>query len=536
MIGPQRPPCDAAAIRARPCGRSGPPTGAGWVLAATILGSGMAFIDGTVVNVALPAIQQGLGAAAAATQWVVNVYTLMLGALVLAGGAAGDRFGRRRVFLLGIALFALASAGCAAAPGAASLVAARAAQGVGGALMVPGSLAIIAATFPEAERGRAIGTWAGAAALTTALGPVLGGWLVEVWSWRAVFLINLPLAAAAAWLTLRHVPESRDAEAPPLDWIGAGAATGALGALTYAAVAAGESGPWSLAVLVTAVIGLTLAALFLRHEARAVHPMVPLELFRSSTFSGANALTLLLYVALSGALFLLPFELIGLRGYSPAEAGAAFLPFSLLMGLLSRPAGGLVGRFGARAPLMVGPAVAAAGFALLGLSAGRDWSFWWSVLPGMVVLGLGMTVTVAPLTTAVMEAAEQRHAGAASGINNAVARVAGLLAVAVLGTAALAVQASALDRRLADAGVAPEVRAAVGEARPGFAAPPPAEGLTEVERNTVAASSGEAFLLAYRTMMLVCAGLALGAAAVAAGTIRLDPRPAPTATGRERPA
>ncbi|GAA0586751.1 hypothetical protein GCM10009416_26620 [Craurococcus roseus] len=526
MIGPQRPPCDAAAIRARPCAGESPPAGAGWILAATILGSGMAFIDGTVVNVALPEIQQGLGASASAAQWVVNVYTLALGALVLVGGAAGDRFGRRRVFLLGIAVFALASAGCAAAPGPASLVAARAAQGVGGALMVPGSLALIAATFPEAERSRAIGTWAGAGALTTAVGPVLGGWLVEAWSWRAVFLINLPLAAVAAWLTLRHVPESRDAEAPPLDWAGAAAAALALGAVTWAAIEAGESGLQSAAVLVAAAVGVCAGAWFLRHEARAAHPMVPLGLFRSSTFSGANLLTLLLYAALTGALFLLPFELIGLRGYSPAEAGAAFLPFSLLMGLLSRASGGLARRFGARGPLVGGPAVAAAGFALLGLSAGRDWSFWWSVLPGMVVLGLGMTATVAPLTTAVMESADERHAGAASGINNAVARVAGLLAVAVLGTATLAAQASALDRRLAETGLRPEARAAVAAARPGFASAPDADGLTEAERRDVVAASGDAFLLAYRAAMLACAGLALAAAGVAAGTIRPDPRPA----------
>lgn len=486
----------------------------------------MAFIDGTVVNVALPAIQDAIGASAPAAQWVVNAYTLALGALVLVGGAAGDRFGRRRVFLLGIVVFALASAGCAAAPGPASLIAARAAQGVGGALMVPGSLALIAATFPEAERGRAIGTWAGAGALTTALGPVLGGWLVDAWSWRAVFLLNLPLAAAAVWLTLRHVPESRDAEAPPLDWIGAAAAAVALGAITYAAIEAGESGPWGAAVLAAAAAGVAASAGFLWHEARAAHPMVPLELFRSSTFSGANLLTLLLYAALTGALFLLPFELIGLRGYSPAEAGAAFLPFSLLMGLLSRASGGLPRRFGAKAVLVAGPAVAAAGFALLGLSAGPGGSFWWTVLPGMAVLGLGMTATVAPLTTAVMESADARHAGAASGINNAVARVAGLMAVAVLGAATLAAQSSSLDRRLAEAGLRPEARAAVAAARPGFASPPGAEGLAEAERRAVAAASGEAFLAAYRAAMLACAGLALAAAGVAAGTIRPDPRPA----------
>jgi MFS family permease len=365
---------------------------------------------------------------------------------------------------------------------------------------------------------------------------VLGGWLVEAWSWRAVFLINLPLAAAAIWLTLRHVPESRDAEAPPLDWAGAGAAAVALGAITFAAIEAGESGLWSGAVLAAATVGVAAAAGFLWHEARAAHPMVPLRLFRSPTFSGANLLTLLLCAALTGALFLLPFELIGLRGYSPAEAGAAFLPFSLVMGLLSRASGGLSQRFGARGPLVVGLAVAAAGFALLGLSAGRGWSFWWSVLPGMVVLGLGMTVAVAPLTTAVMESADERHAGAASGINNAVARVAGLLAVAVLGTATLAAQASALDRRLAEAGLRPEARAAVAAARPGFASAPEVEGLTEAERRAVAQASGDAFLVAYRAVMLVCAGLALGAAGVAAGTIRPDPRPIGRRTAAERPA
>ena len=415
------------------------------ILAATILGSSLAFIDGSVVNVALPAIQAALRADAPAMQWVVDAYLLPLGALVLLGGALGDRLGRVRVFMAGIALFTIASAACGLAPGAPALLAARAVQGLGAALVVPGSLAIIGASIPADRRGAAIGTWSGAGALTTALGPVLGGWLVDAVSWRAVFLINLPLAAATLWLA-RGIPDSRDPGATgPLDWRGAVLAAAGLGAVTYGFIAApgrGYTGP----VLGCLAGGVALLAWFGVVEARHPAPMVPLRLFRSRQFSGANGLTLLLYFALTGVLFFLPFMLIGVHGYSATAAGAALLPLSLLLGGLSGAVGRLAGRVGARPLLVAGPVLAGVGFALLGLRAG-DAGYWTGVLPGMLALAAGMTLAVAPLTTAVMAAAPEGQAGAASGINNAVARIAGLLAVSVLG--ALAADGEAGFRRVA---------------------------------------------------------------------------------------
>ena len=428
-------------------------TGRTRVLAATILGSSLAFIDGSVVNVALPAIQGSLGAGTAAMQWVVDAYLLPLGALVLLGGAMGDRLGRVRVFLAGVVLFTAASLACGLAPGAVWLVLGRAVQGVGAALLVPGSLAIIGAAIPAGERGAAIGTWSGAGALTTALGPLLGGWLVDAVSWRAIFLINLPLAAAVLWLA-RGIPDSRGpVAAGPLDWPGAVLAATGLGALTYGFIEAPMRGA-DLQVLLCLVGGPALLAAFVAAEARQPAPMMPLRMFRSARFSGANVLTLLLYFALTGVLFQLPFLLIGTHGYSASAAGAALLPLSLLLGGLSRSAGRLAERVGPRLPLVAGPLLAAAGFLLLGLRAG-DAGYWSGVLPGMLALAGGMTLAVAPLTSAVMAAAPDGQAGVASGINNAVARVAGLLAVSVLGIlAADAGDAVAGFRHVAYAGAA----------------------------------------------------------------------------------
>ncbi|WP_165190924.1 MFS transporter [Caulobacter soli] len=430
MTGPVQPPCDEGVIRARP---SDAPTGRKRLaLAATVLGSSMAFIDGSVVNVALPSIRTALRADAAQVQWIVNAYLLLLGALVLIGGSAGDRYGRRRVFVIGVSLFAAASLACALAPDAGWLIAARAVQGIAAALLVPASLAILGSTFDDQERGAAIGAWAGFGAVTTAIGPVLGGWLVDHVSWRAIFLINIPLAVATVALALAAVRESGDPEVEHLDWRGAALAATGLGATTWGLTAAGQRGWGSGAVWAALAAGAALLAGFLVSQAREKHPMMPLALYRSRTFSGANLLTLALYFGLTGALFFLPFELIARHGYSAAGAGATLLPFSLIMGTLSGVAGKLSARFGARPMLTVGPILAGIGFGLLGapwLGSG----YWTGVLPGVLVVALGMTVAVAPLTNTVMSAVAASHAGVASGINNAVARVAGLLAVAVLG-------------------------------------------------------------------------------------------------------
>jgi len=520
VTGFVRTPCDQGLILAgtpttRGCAERARP----WVLATAILGSSLAFIDGSVVNVALPAIQADLGTSLRGAQWIVNAYMLTLSALILVGGAAGDRFGRRLVFCLGVAIFTGASLACGLAPGSGTLIAARAVQGIGAALLVPGSLALISGAFPQGERGRAIGTWAGFSALTAALGPVLGGWLVDAWSWRMIFFVNVPVAAVTLWLALRHVPESRDkTDTAAVDWPGGLLAAAGLGAVVYGLTAASGAGWAHLAVLGSLLAGGLILATFLRHERHTESPMVPLELFRSASFAGANAMTLLLYFALSGALFFLPFDLIRIQGYSATQAGAVFLPFTVIMAGLSRWSGGLIDRYGARAPLTIGPVIVAIGFALLALP-GIGGSYWITFFPPMVVLGLGMAVSVAPLTTTVMGAVEDRHAGAASGINNAVARVAGLLAVALLGAVAVGVFGAALDERLAALQVSPDVRRFLHAQVPRLAEAqmPPGVGGAEGER--LARALAEAFVSSFRVMILTAAGLALVSALCAWLTI-----------------
>lgn len=515
-----RAPCDDASIARgpedAPCAEAAKP----WVLAATILGSSLAFIVGSVVNVALPAIQTQLAATAADMQWVINAYLLFLGALILAGGSLGDHYGRRRLFVLGTGLFAAASVGCGLAPDVRWLIALRAVQGVGAALLVPNSLAIISATFPADERGRAIGTWAGASALTTAFGPVLGGWLVDAFSWRWVFLVVLPFALAALAIALWRVPESRDIEAPgALDWTGTALVTGGLGALTYGLIASSEAGWTALPVLLALGAGAVLLTAFVVVEHRTEAPMVPPELFASSTFTGANVMTLLLYFALNGALFFLPFNLIQVQGFSATVAGAAFLPFTLVMGGLSRWSGGLLDRFGARRPLIVGPLIAALGLGLFALP-GTDASYWGAFFFPMLILGVGMAVSVAPLTTVVMNAVPDGQAGTASGVNNAAARLAGLLAIAILGIVALGVFQAELADRLARADVPAAAQAAVLQASADLAATAVPRDASAATQAALRTTIDEAFVRAFRIVMLLAAALAALSAACAARLIK----------------
>ncbi len=402
------------------------------VLAGTVLGSSLAFIDGSAVNLTLPVLQKSLGGDLAQAQWVMNAYMLMLGALVLAGGAAADRYGRKRVFMIGVGLFSLASLLCGLAPSLALLIAARMIQGVGAALLVPASLAILGAAFDKAARGRAIGIWAGAGGLTSALGPVLGGWLTDTVSWRAVFLINLPVAALAVLFLAFGAKESRASSRGPVDLMGAAAATLGLAAITWGLTDAPRRGPAEPLVIVALVGGLVAVAVFLAIERKASAPMLPLTLFRSRAFSGANGLTLLLYGAFGGALFLLPYQLIQARGYDATAAGAALLPLSIGLSLLSPLAGRLTAWLGARFMLSVGPMLAGAGFAILAATASA-FDYWLGVFPGLAVLALGLGLAVAPLTDVVLGSVSEDYEGAASGVNNAVARVAGLLAVALVG-------------------------------------------------------------------------------------------------------
>lgn len=486
-----------------------------WVLAATILGSSMAFIDTTVVNVALPVMQRELHASVSDAQWIVDAYLLVLSALILAGGSLGDRLGRVRVFGIGVALFAAASIWCGAAPSTTQLILARALQGAGAAMLVPGSLAIIAATFPKEERGKAIGTWSSLTSLAIIAGPLLGGTLVQTVSWRAVFLINAPIAAIVLWIVWRRMPSSDEHATGSVDWLGTLFVTLGLGGVVFAFIEAPARG-WSSPMVLTAAIGgLVAIVAFVFVERRAERPIVPFTLFRSRAFSGANLLTLLLYAALSAATFLLPFNLIQVQGYSPASAGAAFLPFVATLSLLSRWTGALADRFGPRPLLIVGPLVAATGLALLAWP-GIGGTYWTTFFPGILILGLGMAITVAPLTTTVMTSIEdERHTGAASGINNAVARAAGLLAIAILGAAAVAVFARDLDSRLAAAGTPPAVRQAMSAQSLRLAEAKAPPGSNEV---VVRDAVKHSFVRAFRVTTLAAAALAalsaLGGAAV----------------------
>jgi EmrB/QacA subfamily drug resistance transporter len=474
----------------------------------------MAFIDSTVVNVALPAMQTNLNATIVDAQWVIEAYSLLLSALLLVGGSLGDHYGRRRVFLIGIALFAVASTWCGLSPNIHQLIIARAAQGLSAALLVPGSLAIISSSFAENERGRAIGTWSGFSAITTAIGPVIGGWLIEHLSWRAIFFINVPIALLIIFISLWRVPESFDKESKGLDWLGAILVTFGLGALVYGLIESSQLGFGDRSVIAALIAAAALLALFLIIEARVSNPMLPLVLFRSRTFTGANLLTFLLYGALGGTLFFFPLNLIQVQHYSATAAGAAFLPFVLIIFLLSRWAGGLVESYGSKIPLAIGPLIAALGFALFMLpdvNAG----YWRNFFPAVVVLGTGMAVSVAPLTTTVMNSVTENRVGVASGVNNAVARGAGLLAIAVLGIVMLYSFNHALDRRLTDAKVSSAVWQSLQTQRTKLAAASLPDEMDQITQQFVGQTIAESFVHAFRLIMAIGATLAAVSAIVA---------------------
>ena len=473
------------------------------VLAATILGSSMAFIDGTVVNVALPALQKALHASVADVQWVVEAYALLLAALLLVGGSLGDILGRRKIYMVGICVFAAASGWCGLARSVHTLIVGRSVQGIGAALLIPESLAIITASFPENTRGKAIGTWSGFTAITTAVGPVLGGWLIEHSSWRWVFFLNLPLALATIWLSLR-VPESRDETAPRrLDWLGALLVTLGLAGVIYALI------EWPARalhkhhlVMSAAAIGVLALASFIVVEHRSQTPMVPLNLFRSRNFTGANVLTLFLYASLNGLLFFFPMDLIQIEHYTATQAGAAFLPFVAIMFGLSRWAGGLVARYGSRLPLTVGPLITAAGTALFAMRL-HGGSYWVAFFPAVVVIGFGMTISVAPLTTTVMNAVPESHSGVSSGINNAISRLAALLAVAAFGVVLITAFNHSMDRQLDQLQLSQAIRSHVDSERPELAAIQDPDPRIETAVST-------SFLKGYREVIWIataCAGL-----------------------------
>jgi EmrB/QacA subfamily drug resistance transporter len=509
-------PCDAGVIRSTRTSAPCQPSSRPWVIAAASLGSGMAFLDSTVLNVALPAVQVELGASAREAQWVYGAYALVLAALLLIGGSLGDRYGRRRVFVLGAAIFAVASAWCALGSGSGQLVAARTLQGIGGALLVPGSLAIVGASFEGEIKAKAIGTWGALSGVAMAVGPVLGGWLVEEVSWRVAFLISPAMAVVAIPIALRHVPESRDPATHRLDLPGAVLVTTGLGGLVYALIESSASGFDDPAVLAALILGALALLGFVFVERRGRDPMVPPSLFRSRDFDGANLVTLLFYMALTGSLYFLPFLMMQVHGYSAFVAGSVFLPFVAMAFLLGRISGRIVARFGTKVPLVVASLALVVGFLLFALPGVEHGSYWISFFPAMVVQGFGMALVITPLTTVALSSVESEHSGLASGVNNAMARLAGLMAVAVLGVFVYGAFSTNLDARSESMDLSSDVRSELETVKADLGAAEAPEGVDVETAVRIERAIDESFVAGFRVVMLVSAGLALASALVAA--------------------
>lgn len=509
-------PCDAGVISctrgAAPCQPSSRP----WVIAVASLGSGMTFLDSTVMNVALPAVQMNLGLSARDVQWVFGAFGLVLAAFILVGGSLGDHYGRRRIFVLGAIIFAVASVLCALAPGPGQLIAARAVQGAGGALLVPASLAIIGASFEGRLRAKAIGVWGALSGTAMAVGPVLGGWLVEEISWRAAFLITPAMAVVAIPIALRHVPESRDPQAHRLDLIGAAIAAIALGGLVYGLIESSASGFANPLVLTALLLGAVALSIFVFVERRENDPMVPPSLFRSRDFDGANLVTLLFYMSLTGSLYFVPFLMMQVQGYSAFVTGSVFLPFVGMALLLGRLGGYILARFGAKIPLVTASLAAALSYALFAVPGVEHSSYWTSFFPAMVIQGFGMALVIAPLTTVALGSVEGEHSGLASGVNNAAARVAAPLAVAVLSVFISGVFSTSLDARLNSMNLPGKVRSEMETAKANLGAAEAPKGVNAKTAAHIDQAIEESFVAGFRTVMLVCVGLALASALAAA--------------------
>jgi EmrB/QacA subfamily drug resistance transporter len=509
-------PCDAGVIRctrgAAPCQPSSRP----WVIAAASIGSGMTFLDSTVMNVALPAVQTDLEITARQVQWVFGAFAVVLAAFLLVGGSLGDHYGRRRVFVVGAAVFAVASVWCALAPGPGQLIVARAVQGAGGALLVPASLAIVGASFEGRLRAKAIGIWGALSSCAMAVGPLLGGWLVDEVSWRAAFLITPAMAVVAIPVALWHVPESRDPEAHRTDLVGAVLATIGLGGLVYGLIESSASGFGTLAVRAALIVGVVALLAFVFVERHTKEPMVPPSLFRSRDFDGANLVTLLFYMALTGSLYFVPFLMMQVHGYSAFVAGTVFLPFVAMALLLGRLSGRIYARFGTKVPLVVASLTTAVGFVLFALPGVEHGSYWSSFFPAMVVQGFGMALIITPLTAVALGSVEGEHSGLASGVNNAAARVAAPLAVAVLGVFVYGAFSASLDARVEGMNLPGEVRSELEAAKADLGAAKAPEGVDARTKAQIEGAIEESFVAGFRTVMVVCVGLALASALAAA--------------------